>query len=159
MPLIGVIAKKKDIKEIKRQLGNMCEFVEITDKSIKNLRNIKFEGIIIDKDIKCDKEEYKYINDIIKNSNYILKNLDVKIEKLKEVENGNIITYGFNSKAIISISSVKDDYIIVSIQKEIEKLNKKKIENQEKKIEILNEKNTKIYNKLIVFIIKELHNL
>ena len=35
----------------------------------------------------------------------------------------------------------------------------KKIENQERKIEISYEKNSKIYNKIINFIIKELHNL
>ena len=67
-----------------------------------------------------------------------------------------VITFGFNSKSTITISSVKDDKIIVCIQREIEKLNGEILESQEKKIIVLNNKN--IYNNLVVFIIKELHN-
>ena len=162
MPLIGIIEKKRDIKEIKSNLDKSYELIEITNKSIINLKNIKFEEIIINKDIILSELECKYLIEIIHETKYIIVNADTEIQILKKVKLEKpikIITYGFNSKATISISSVKDDYIIVSIQREIEKANNKKIENQERKIEISYEKNSKIYNKIINFIIKELHNL
>ena len=42
MSLIGIIAKKKDIKEIKNNLDIVYEVIEINNKSIENLKNIKF---------------------------------------------------------------------------------------------------------------------
>ena len=54
------------------------------------------------------------------------------------------------------ISSVKENYIIISVQREIEKLNGDIIENQEKKIEIEQNKKLSIYNEIINFLIKEL---
>ena len=79
-------------------------------------------------------------------------------EKIKIPENIliKIITFGFNSKSTIMISSVKENYIIISVQREIEKLNGDIIENQEKKIEIEQNKKSSIYNEIINFLIKEL---
>ena len=42
MPLVGIIAKKKDIQAIRKELQNKeIEFIEITQKSVKNIKNIK----------------------------------------------------------------------------------------------------------------------
>ena len=46
MPLIGIVARKKDIKDIKRKLGENYELIELNSESIKNLKNIKFDEII-----------------------------------------------------------------------------------------------------------------
>ena len=54
---------------------------------------------------------------------------------------------------------LKDDKIIVCLQREIEKTDKGIIESQEKGINIIDNNNRKIHNKLVIFIIKELHNL
>ena len=161
MSLIGIIAKKKDIKEIKNNLDIVYEVIEINNKSIENLKNIKFEQIIINKDLVLNKQEEEYIKKIINATKYIIINADINIQILNNIEIDKplkIITYGFNSKSTISISSVKEDYIILSIQREIEKLNNEKIENQEKKIELIKGENNNIYIKIIKFIIKELHN-
>ena len=161
MSLIGIIAKKKDIKEIKNNLDVVYEVIEINNKSIENLKNIKFEQIIINKDLVLNKQEEEYIKKIINATKYIIINADINIQILNKIEIDKplkIITYGFNSKSTISISSVKEDYIILSIQREIEKLNNEKIENQEKKIELIKGENNNIYIKIIKFIIKELHN-
>ena len=45
MPLIGIVARKKDIKDIKRKLGENYELIELNSESIKNLKNIKFGKI------------------------------------------------------------------------------------------------------------------
>ena len=161
MSLIGIIAKKKDIKEIKNNLDIVYEVIEINNKSIENLKNIKFEQIIINKDLVLNKQEEEYIKKLINTTKYIIINADINIPILNNIEIDKplkIITYGFNSKSTISISSVKEDYIILSIQREIEKLNNEKIENQEKKIDLIKGENNNIYIKIIKFIIKELHN-
>ena len=60
MSLIGIIAKKKDIKEIKNNLDIVYEVIEINNKSIENLKNIKFEQIIINKDLVLNKQEEEH---------------------------------------------------------------------------------------------------
>ena len=159
MPLVGIIAKKKDVMAIKKELGEKnIEFIEITKQSIKNIRNIKFQEIIFLEDIKLEKEEYQYMKEIIVNSKYLILNADIEINILKEIsvdKPTKTITFGFNSKSTITISSVKDEKIIVCIQRDIEKVNGKILEIQEK--ELVCKNNKKIYNNLVVFIIKELH--
>ena len=51
---------------------------------------------------------------------------------------------------------MKDEKVIVCLQRDIEKTNGKILEIQEK--EIISKNAKKIYNYLVVFIIKELHN-
>lgn len=80
MPLIGIVARKKDIKDIKRKLGENYELIELNSESIKNLKNIKFDEIIYNKDINLTEEEYKFMREIINKTKYILINSDEKIK-------------------------------------------------------------------------------
>ena len=162
MPLVGIIASKRDIQAIKigTEDRNM-EFVAITPQSIKNVKNIKFEEIIFLEDINLKEEEYIYMEEIILKSKYIIINGDIDINILKKIRIEKmikLITFGLNSKNTITVSSVKEDKIIVCIQRDIEKEDGKIIERQEKEILLDNLKNKKIYNNLIIFILKELHN-
>ena len=71
MPLVGIIAKKRDIQAIKKELqGSNIEIIEITKKSIKNIKNIRFEQIIFLQNINLEAEEYKYMNEIISKVQY-----------------------------------------------------------------------------------------
>ena len=66
MPLVGIIAKKKDIQAIRKELQNKeIEFIEITQKSVKNIKNINFEEIIINEDIILTEDEYEYMSTIL----------------------------------------------------------------------------------------------
>lgn len=163
MPLIGIIAKKRDIQAIKKELQESnIKIIEITKEAIRNVKNIVFEEIIILEDINLEIEEYKYMNEIISKAKYLILNGDIEIEVLKEINIEKpikVITFGFNTKATITISSVKEEKIIVCLQRDIEKIDGDIIETQEKEIKISKENNKKIYNKLSVFIIKALHNL
>ena len=160
MPLIGIVAKTKDIQSIKKEIElNNIKIIEMTEKSIKNLKNIKFDEIILMQDIKLEKEEYKYMKEIISNVNYLIINEDIKTEILKEIQIEKpikLITFGFNHKATITVSSIKEDKIIICVQRDIQKNNRNIIEVQEREIYVQRAK--KIYNKLAVFIIEELHN-
>lgn len=160
MPLVGIVAKKKEIQEIKKEIKRKdIEIIEITKESLKNIKNIKFEEIIFLENIDFKEEEYIYMREIISKVKYLIINGDIKIDILEKVKIEKpimLITFGFNSKATITMSSVNEEKIIVCIQRDIEKVNGKIIEKQEKEII---KSNKKIYNNLVVFIIKELHNL
>ena len=163
MPLIGIIAKKREVQIINKELKESdIKIIEITKESIKNVKNISFEEIIVLEDIKLESEEYKYMSEIISKTKYLILNGDIKIGFLNEMNIERpikVITFGFNTKATISISSVKEEKIIVCFQRDIEKLNGEIIESQEKEIKLSRENDKKIYTKLVIFIIKELHNL
>lgn len=160
MPLVGIIAKRREIQAIKKEIkGRNIEIIEITKESIKNVRNIGFEEIIFLKNINLQDDEYKYMKEIISNTKYLIINGDVEIDILKHIKIEKpikLITFGFNSKSTITISSVKDEKIMVCLQRDIEKTNGEKLESQEK--EIISKENKNIYNNLAVFIIKEFHN-
>ena len=163
MPLIVIIAKKRDAHVINKELKERdIKIIEITKESIKNVKNISFEEIIVLEDIKLESEEYKYMNEIMSKTKYLILNGDIKIGFLNEINIEKpikVITFGFNSKATISISSVNEEKIIVCLQRDIEKMNGKTIESQEKEIKLSRENDKKIYTKLVIFIIEELHNL
>lgn len=159
MPLVGIVAKKRDIQAIKREIKEKnIEIIEITKESIKNIRNVKLDEIIFLQDVKF--EEYEYMNEIISHVQYLILNKDIEIDILKKIEIQKpikLITFGFNSKSTITISSVNDEKIMVCLQRDIEKPNGEILESQEK--QIIGQNNKNIYNNLVLFIIKELHNL
>lgn len=161
MPLVGIIAKKKEIEAIRKEIKEKnIEIIEITKESIANIKNVKLDEIVFLQNIKLEDSEYKYMNEIISHVQYLILNKDIEIETLKKLELKKpikLITFGFNSKATITVSSVTEDKIIICLQRDIKKLNGEILEYQEK--EILGKNSKKIYNTIAIFIIKELHNL
>ena len=165
MQLVGIIAKKKDVQAIRKEIKEIktekIEIIEITKDNIKNLRNIKFEEIIFLENIEFNSDEYKYMKELISKARFLILNGDIKVtilEKIEIQEPIQIITFGFNSKSTITISSVSEDKIIICLQRDIKKANGEILEKQEIEIK-LKKDNKKIYNNLVVFIIKELRKL
>ena len=160
MLFIGLIAKKKDVQSIKKNIKKKeIEIIEIKENNIENLKNIKFEEIIFLDDINLKENEYTFMKELIQNSKHLIINTDISINILRKIgieKPIKIITFGFNSKATITISSVKENKAIIFIQRDIMITEQKRIETQEKEIKL--ENNEKIYNKIVTFIIKELHN-
>ena len=163
MSLIGIVANKKDIQAIKKKISVYNgDIIEINKQSINNLKNIQFDEIIFLKDIILQDSEYKFMKNIISKARYLIINVDIGMDifnKIKIEKPIKLITFGFNSKATITISSIKEEKIIVCLQRDIQRFDNKIIETQEKEIKINKGKVKKIYNELVVFIIKELHNL
>ena len=163
MPIIGISGKNRDIQTIKKQFKNTnIEIIQISENSIDNIKNIRFDEIILLQDIKIKNKTYEYMNEIIANSKYLIINGDIEITLLKQININKpvkLITFGFNSKATITVSSIKEDKMIVCVQRNIEKIDKKIIETQEKEITMENNNNKLLYNNLIIFIIKEMHNI
>ena len=162
MPFIGIIGKENDgnfIKNVikKKYKSTNFEIININQKSIENIKNIKFDAIIInqnvDKLLKCS----KYLEKILNNTNFLIINLDTNIKiKIANSSEKSIITFGFNSDAVITISSIKDDNILICIQKKF--IGKTKlIEEQEYSIELKKYNINKLYNTLIIFTILQIY--
>lgn len=160
MLFIGLIAKKKDVQSIRKDIKEKeIEIIEIKENNIENLKNIKFEEIIFLDDINLKENEYIFLKELIQNSKHLIINTDISISILRKLgieKPIKIITFGFNSKATITISSIKENKVMIFIQRDIMIAEQKRIETQEKEIKL--ENNEKIYNKIVTFIIKELHN-
>lgn len=147
MAFIGVIAESKNEMQIKRALDNNLNslnkehtVITINSKSIDNIKNIRFETIlVISLEELIGKQEI--INEIFKNTKYIVINSDIDDTSLEFMNNTkiNVITFGFNQKATITASSVEDN-LMLCVQRKIIDINKNIIEPQDLKVNIISKK-------------------
>lgn len=142
MSLIGIITNQKNEMYIKKELLKNSisdNIIFINEKNISNMKNIKFEVIVIDKKIN-NKVEFRKI---ISGANNIILNMDIQVD-IDIVNNLNlkIITYGFNSKSTFTVSSVTENSVIICLQRTILNIYDKKIEPQE--YQLKNDKNIEI---------------
>lgn len=163
MPFIGVIAKECDSNFIKNEIlknsiNNKFDIFNINKKNIQNIKNITFESIIINEDIIELLKYSKYLEEIMKKAKYIIINSDV-IKNISILGDNkiNIITYGLNNQASVTISSVKDEDILICVQKSFQSINGKYIEEQEINIKILKNNLKKLCNTLSIFTILSIY--
>ena len=140
MSFIGIVSDTKSEKIINNILKNRLEkdknIITINEKSIVNMKNIKFETILIANSNKIAKEYREALENIIVNTKYLILNADIAIDLKIEKENElSVVTYGFNPKATITASSVEEN-ILLCIQRKIVDINKRQIEQQEIKISV-----------------------
>ncbi len=137
MAFIGIIAESKNEMQIKRILDNNLNspnkehtVIVINNKSIENIRNIRFETIlVITLEELTSKEE---INKLLKNTKYLVINSDMRNNELELINNMklNVITFGFNQKSTITASSVEES-LMLCLQRKIVDVNKNVLEPQE----------------------------
>ena len=159
MAVIGIITKSNNINEIEKTLEKYSihekNIVIITKHTIENIKNVKFDIIIIFDQIEDD----DILKKVLDSSKYLIINTDFKetVKLLNMAEDQYVITFGFNSRATITIISNENDEIILDLQREIENLDKEKIESQEIKLENNFNKN-RIYEeismKILTFLVK-----
>ena len=159
MAVIGIITKSNNINEIEKTLEKSSihekNIVIITKHTIENIKNVKFDIIIIFDQIEDD----DILKKVLDSSKYLIINTDFKenVKLLNMAEDQYVITFGFNSRATITIISNENDEIILDLQREIENLDKEKIESQEIKLENNFNKN-RIYEeismKILTFLVK-----
>ncbi len=143
MAFIGIISDSKSEKIIKMVLDEKLDksnnIIIINSKSVDNLRNIKFETLLIANNNSIITENKEALAKIVSNTKYLIINADIELElHLEEQVELNVITFGFNSKATITASSVEDD-ILLCIQRNIKDINENMIEQQEMKIRFFGE--------------------
>ena len=138
MPFIGIITDEDKENCIRRRILEKLNLREssvlfIKEKSIENIKNIKFETILLDREFK----NIDMLKLILKNVKYLIVNSDI-ISNLSILDNLEItvITYGFNSKATITASSVDEEETLICIQRNIVNNQGKNIEPQEIKMKI-----------------------
>lgn len=152
MVFVGIITDIESENNIKQLLNNNNVFSDnnvifINEKNIDNIKNVHFDTVIINKEF----EKYDELNKLLNNAKNVVINMDIKIEcKKLNIVNSNLITYGFNSKSSITISSVTDDDVLICVQRNIYN-NYGEIELQEIKLEN-NEKYT-IYDLIAILIL------
>ena len=141
MTFIGIISEEKiekHIKEIIKQYLNKEKDIIFLNKKniIDNMKNVKFETILILQN-NMQIVERNSLKQIIKNAKYLIINSDNK-SNLSVLNNLdlNVITYGFNSKASVTASSVTEEEILLCIQRNIQRIDRKLVENQEIKIKL-----------------------
>jgi len=143
---IGIIADSKYESYIKRILDNSLNrklkthtIIAINEKSIENIKNIKFETILI-MDLEGVKEKEYVLNEMFQKAKYLVINADME-STLESINNMqlNIITFGFNSKSSITASSVEENFLIC-LQRNIVDINGEVIEPQELEVKIIDKK-------------------
>ena len=130
MSLIGIYTQSVNEPYLKQQLTDILpenQIFFLKENSIQNLTNIKFSIIM---------QIMKNNTFIIEKCDYLIFNTDIK-ENIVLLENLTfyLITYGFNSKATITTSSVEEQKMLICLQRGIKNLQGKIIEPQEIEIE------------------------
>ena len=153
MSIIGIVASERQTNQIRKQIekeGLKIEIICINYKSIENIKNIKFEIIVMQDSLEKLKEKKLNIIEILKSAKYLLLNTDTNVnqEILKNV-NIKVLTYGLKQKATITASSISDTQVIISIQRAFKTLNGKIIEQQEIPVEFVKNSSKELYNSLI----------
>ena len=155
MSIIGIVGGQKQMNQLKKEIkedikGRKVEIISINPNSIENVKNIKFDITIVCGSIEVFKGKEKYIRDIFSNSKYLVLNADTNIENLmlKDI-NIKIITYGLNQKSTITVSSIKENEIIICIQRAFKNLEGNMVETKEVKRQLTKNNIKNIYNSLI----------
>lgn len=154
MPFIEIITDTKSqiqlSKIIDKDIVNNCDIMYIKEKNIENIKNIKLETLILNQQI----ENINLMKKIILNSKNLILNLDLNTNK-SEFEANNIISFGYNSKSDITISSVEEDEVLIYIQNTITSINGRNIEPQEIKVNVKSDIN--VYNIMIIIALSALY--
>ncbi len=135
MSLIGVLTEHKNEIYLKKMLEQekLENIFFLSEKTIDNVRNIKFETFLLGKKIE---KKQDIVRGIAQKASYFILNGDIK-ENLSILDNLDLtlITYGYNPKATITASSVEENKILICLQRNIKNVYNQEIEAQEIKIE------------------------
>lgn len=153
MSFIGVVASKKCFENIQKKMteevkGETINLLSINLRSIENVKNIKFETIIVEDNLEKFKNHKEILQRILEKAEYILINTD----KNKEIKiRPKQITYGLNQKADVTVSSISETDVLVYWQKSLKDREGNKIEIEERRIKKQERQLLKTYEILIIY--------
>ena len=164
MIFIAIIDKNKKFEIIKKEIlkninDRKMNIINVNNQNIDNIKNIKFETVVIGNNAEKIITHKDLIEKICENAKYLIIDSDNEIE-LNFLENKeiNIITYGLNHKATLTLSSRNENSLLVALQRNIRNVENQVIEAKEMNI-ILEESNKlNIEEVLIITIITLLYN-
>lgn len=135
MSFVGIICNPKQEVYMKRILNSNLDdknWIILKEDTIDNFKNITFETIAIFSKQVSVFQKKEILSKMIEKAKYVIINADEEIdfEWMKAIQ-GNVITYGFNSKSTVTASSVNEDSILICLQRTIQNRFGKEIEPQE----------------------------
>ena len=159
MIFFGIISNKKDFNIIKLEIEKSIKdasIILIDKENIENLQNIKFEALIINSEINLDNKSIVFLQKICKNLKYLIVNTD-KNTYVNILNNDRIciITYGLNHKCTVTASSIKEENIMIALQREIIDRYGHLMIIGEKRVKPI--ENLDVYGTMTIFIIKLLY--
>lgn len=135
MSFIGILTDHKNEIYLKRELENSPdnEMFFLSEKTIDNVRNIKFDTFLLGKKIE---ESSEIIRSIVQKASYVIMNSDIK-ENVSLLDNLDLmlITYGYHPKATVTISSAEENGVMLCLQRSIVNKYQEDIEPQEFEIQ------------------------
>lgn len=148
MSFIGIIANSKNFEEIKQSLYHKSkerpyQIIHINAKSIENIKNVKFDIVVITCPLENKLEQKNIIEKWCLEAKYIILNADIEIPlEFLEKEKITVITYGLNQKSTLTISSIQEDKVLIALQRNFKNLEGEEIEMGER--DVLIDENTKL---------------
>ena len=161
MVLIGIVANKKCFEIIKTEImkrEKQINIIHITPLSLENMKNIKFDTVIIEEDLKKYQNQKEQLKKICKEASYVIINTDIN-QEYKEIESKNLISCGINQNAIVTISSNSEEDILIFWQKSIENKIGNRIEIEERRIKKEEQSTLKIDEILILYAIFKIYDI
>jgi len=163
MSFIGIVAGKKCFENVKNKIieemkEDTINFVQINLRSIENVKNIKFETIVVEDNIDKFKKNQQTLERLCENTQYVIINSDKNEiqEELKKIENK--ITYGLNQKATVTVSSISDTDILIYWQQSLKNKKGNQIEIEERRIKKSRKNTLKTYEILITYTLFQIYN-
>ncbi len=162
MIFIGVVSDNKKFEILRKIIyknKNKSEvsLININIKSINNLKKIKFEIIVL-LDLPNQLEDnIDSLEEVCKDSNFLIVNSDIELKKniLKNVQT-NIITFGMNHLATVTFSSVTDESLMISVQRNYPSINGDLIDVGEYNLSIQKTERNNLHELLVCYIIMSL---
>ena len=163
MAFIGLVAEKQKYEFVNNNLSkdmnkNDITLININKNSINNLQRVKFDAIVVLNSLDKLMVETQIINNICKNVKFFILNSDLEIIN-NPFDNitTNVITFGLNQKATVTFSSITDEDILVSVQREFKNSQNKTIEQGEYSYKISKIDRTNLQEILVEFIIEKIY--
>lgn len=162
MSFIGIVAGKKCFENIKKKIteeikDETINLIQINLRSIENIKNVKFETIIVEDNIDKFKTNKEILEKICENTQYLMINIDKNPEE-KILKISNKITYGLNQQATVTVSSISDTDILIYWQKGLKNKNGYRIEIEERRIKRGETHILKTYEILIIYALFKIYN-
>ena len=157
MIFIGIISDRNEYENVKKHIleenSNIhIQFFHITNKNIENFQNIKFDAIVIMKELRTFIDKIEILVKMIKQVRYLICDSDISIDlSFDKSMYVTVITYGFNPKATVVVTSVTEEKLLIDIQRAIVLNNQRILESGEN---VVNYKMPlKTNENLVIFII------
>ena len=163
MAFIGVITSKKNEDILKKSIIQSLNEVDlkhnviiINEENIENIKNVKFDSIIINEENPLVLNRQEILKQILKKVRFLILNSDIynNIELINKLKL-TVITYGLNLKATVNASSLEKDKIGISVQRAIKSSKGHIIEPNET---IIDTHNMDAYRLIISYILLMLYN-